>query len=491
MLVEGMRAVAAWTESVESRNPDGGGEIPVRPAAGAAFAQLLTPSSRGDAACAIANSAATAGVRSSGGRDDAAAAPRAGSARIAAQRRAPPPRAPPRRPASARARRSPRAPRRRRRSSASRPRSTPTLSVMPRVEILQRLDARRSDARARGWRWRPSPGSSPACADDAVHDELELADALAARLGAAARQRRLEHEHGAALARDRFDQRRATCRCRLSSSVVHSIVTRGIVGPTFRAAPAPRACATRDARLHVEDAGAVQPAGRDRRRAACARAGRPARRCRSVRAAGSARPSPANSATDVVAAVGRRRARETGPPIAASRAASSAPQRSTAALSVLGDSSATSARRWCRAATSRSARHHASRRSRSSGSRPPRVGSIIRACDIVPLVAGDARSACSPLPARRPQVPQPFPEAGETPHRRPAQTAGGKVEPPQKPGAAPPATAAAPTEATLGMPIYPSARVPRRRTTPAAASATTSSAPTRRSRRSSTTTRTC
>ena len=76
------------------------------------------------------------------------------------------------------------------------------------------------------------------------------------------------------------------------------------------------------------------------------RADRPARRCRSGRAAGLAvrglRRTPPNSAQQVIAAIGRAR-RVTRPPIASSRAASSAPQRSTAALSVVGDSRRTSA----------------------------------------------------------------------------------------------------------------------------------------------------
>jgi hypothetical protein len=46
------------------------------------------------------------------------------------------------------------------------------------------------------------------------------------------------------------------------------------------------------------------------------------------------------------------------------------------------------------------------------------------------------------------QVPQPFPKPAD-----PQKPAAQKVEPPQKPGAATPA----PTEASLGLPIYPSA----------------------------------
>jgi hypothetical protein len=62
------------------------------------------------------------------------------------------------------------------------------------------------------------------------------------------------------------------------------------------------------------------------------------------------------------------------------------------------------------------------------------------------------------------QVPQPFPKPLDP--KAPAQTPGkpeppktpGKIEPPQKPGTAAAAPAGgAPTDATLGMPIYPSA----------------------------------
>jgi hypothetical protein len=54
------------------------------------------------------------------------------------------------------------------------------------------------------------------------------------------------------------------------------------------------------------------------------------------------------------------------------------------------------------------------------------------------------------------QVPQPFPQPADP--SKPAAQAAPKVAPPQKPGAAPaPQSAPAPTAATLGLPIYPSA----------------------------------
>jgi len=57
---------------------------------------------------------------------------------------------------------------------------------------------------------------------------------------------------------------------------------------------------------------------------------------------------------------------------------------------------------------------------------------------------------CRPLYA---QVPLPFPKPAEP--QKPGSPAPGKVEPPQKPGTT--SDGAAPTDAKLGMPIYPSA----------------------------------
>jgi hypothetical protein len=53
-----------------------------------------------------------------------------------------------------------------------------------------------------------------------------------------------------------------------------------------------------------------------------------------------------------------------------------------------------------------------------------------------------------------PQVPVPFPKPGVP--KSPAQPQA-KVEPPQKPRTTPPTPGAAPTDASLGLPIYPSA----------------------------------
>jgi hypothetical protein len=65
-----------------------------------------------------------------------------------------------------------------------------------------------------------------------------------------------------------------------------------------------------------------------------------------------------------------------------------------------------------------------------------------------------ALGVCQPALA---QVPQPFPKP--TDPQKPGVASTAKVEPPQRPGDAAPGIAAtpAPTEASLGLPIYPSA----------------------------------
>lgn len=65
-----------------------------------------------------------------------------------------------------------------------------------------------------------------------------------------------------------------------------------------------------------------------------------------------------------------------------------------------------------------------------------------------------ALGVCRPALA---QVPLPFPKPADT--QKPATQAPAKVEPPQKPGGTTPAAPAVPTptDATLGMPIHPSA----------------------------------
>src|SRR5262249_10298699 len=119
--------------------------------------------------------------------------------------------------------------------------------------------------------------------------------------------------------------------------------------------------------------------------------------------------------------------------MASSRPASSAPQRSTAALSVDGDSMRTSA--------SIVSSSHA--RSARQKSRSRIIGFML-----LPLIGG-----ASP---HHPLSPQPFPRPGPPPAPPPPQPA------PQQPVARPPSSAPAPrgvpTDADLGLPIYPGAQ---------------------------------
>ena len=64
-----------------------------------------------------------------------------------------------------------------------------------------------------------------------------------------------------------------------------------------------------------------------------------------------------------------------------------------------------------------------------------------------------------PLPAQRQPVPRPFPTPGAAPARPAPAPGADAAAQPAADAATPPVTAAdAPTEATLGVPIYPSAR---------------------------------
>jgi hypothetical protein len=68
------------------------------------------------------------------------------------------------------------------------------------------------------------------------------------------------------------------------------------------------------------------------------------------------------------------------------------------------------------------------------------------------LVFGVGLGVCRPVLA---QVPQPFPRPADS--QKAGAQAPPKVEPPQRPTAVAPA-APAPTEATLGLPVFPSAQ---------------------------------
>ena len=120
---------------------------------------------------------------------------------------------------------------------------------------------------------------------DAVHAQLEFADALAARLRAAPGKRRLEHEHRVVGARSGFDRgARGAAADFLVGRPQHRDVRR--MGNPERRERAHRQHGHADARLHVErcqdrEAGASL----DPRGAASARAGPRPRRYRSDRAA--------------------------------------------------------------------------------------------------------------------------------------------------------------------------------------------------------------
>src|SRR5262245_29036577 len=118
--------------------------------------------------------------------------------------------------------------------------------------------------------------------------------------------------------------------------------------------------------------------------------------------------------------------------MAASRFSSSAPQRSTAVLSVDGDSSRTSASTVSI--------------SQSCWPRQKSLRLIIESMLLALVIA---------LAVQQPPVPQPFPRPGTQPSRPAPQS------PPPAPApaaAAPARTDGAPTEAQLGVPIYPGAQ---------------------------------
>ena len=306
---------------------------------------------------------------------------------------------------------------------------------------------------------------------DAVHGELELAAALARGLQRAARQRRLEHEHGAPTAAPPPRSSRATSRCRSLRRSSTASSTGGCGVPVARSA-VDRGERQRDARLHVEDARAVQPVAVAPQRHALERADRPhrievaeqqhrrPRRRRSAARRWSPR-SRCGSTSDVRA--GRRAA---SPP-------ARAPQRSTAALSVLGDSSRTSVSIVCE-----QCRRDALRSSRAGGSCSPVAatfrsgvhGPIIWACCWCTCWSSRMlRADAAAVPEGRAAAKPPPPPA--PPPRRSAAAA----------RAARPAGAGArrrPDRSDARRADLSRRRVRRRPTTPAGASATTCSAPT-------------
>src|SRR3954447_14420050 len=155
------------------------------------------------------------------------------------------------------------------------------------------------------------------------------------------------------------------------------------------------------------------------------------------------------------------------------RAASSAPQRSTAALSVVGDSRRTSV-------SMVSTSHGCSRRQKSrrliiGGMIAPRTHRKEQRSQRTSRRYAGLCALCTWWPILcvlvSAQVPQPFPRPGQPPQPRPAQPAPSQPPPavPPPPAAPPPAVppppavsapapAVAPTAENLGVPIFPGAQ---------------------------------
>ena len=124
------------------------------------------------------------------------------------------------------------------------------------VEILQIVDGR-DLPRQLAHRADALTGIEPGMRRHAARDQLELADALAARLQRAARQRRLEHQHRLAVRRFGFDQRarRGAADLLVRRPQHHRLA---VSRPPARSRARVASVARRDARLHVEHAGPVQ-----------------------------------------------------------------------------------------------------------------------------------------------------------------------------------------------------------------------------------------
>ena len=331
-------------EAVQRRHAERRGEIAVRPAAGRPFAQLA--SEGGGHVRRAREEPATAAVRSIGGRSKPPLTVRRVPGRRRVQRRGTP----------TRRRRPPRASGARTSIVARASSATTFGRRAARHDPDVDADARAADPASRSiaaiWARQLVDGARALCRDRARRGRR--------RRGRSARTRRSpcapsSARRPAATARARA--RRADCRASasivardvplpISSSVVHSIVTGGCGVPVARSAPiggerharCPPSCRRCPARA----------GGRRRGGAACARASRSARRCRSGRAAAPAVPSPANAGAEVVAALRLRQHVDVRAGRRAACSASTAPQRSTAALSVLGDSSRTSVSIVCK-----------------------------------------------------------------------------------------------------------------------------------------------
>src|SRR6185369_7143250 len=136
--------------------------------------------------------------------------------------------------------------------------------------------------------------------------------------------------------------------------------------------------------------------------------------------------------------------RVTRPPIASSRAASAAPHRSTATLSVVGDSIATSDSVVSR--TQSLLARQKSRRFIIVDMILTRTLCVLCSLCVLGFVG---------VEAQQPPTPQPFPRPGPTT----SQPAGrGAQPPPTQPGTPARPAEAVPTEAMLGVPIFPGAQ---------------------------------
>ena len=204
----------------------------------------------------------------------------------------------------------------------------------------------------------PFPGIETGMRRDAMDDELEVSAPLAARLRRAAWQRRFEHEHGIAFASARLDRRARRpapdlligrpqhrdreARRRIASSRSARTASIATPMPAFMS-KMPGPCS--------------RPAS-SRQRHAIELADRPD----GVEVAKKQHmaPAPGNSAR-MWSPRAPPSSRSIVPPIASRRRVNSAPQRSTAALSVLGDSSPTSVSMTSRTQPARAS--HQARRS--------------------------------------------------------------------------------------------------------------------------------
>ena len=311
------------------------------------------------------------------------------------------------------------------------PSMTPTLTRQSASRIVERVD--REDL-TRELVNRAGAGAriGAGVRGHAVRDELELSDALACGLHRAAGQRRFEHEHRARFRARDARSPPATSRCRPPrrwSRAAHASVA---VHRRSRHSDPGRRHADREARLHVEHAGPVQPAVPFLDGHAGDLADRPDGvevSHQQTRAGPCARPLGEHMVRR--RPPDNRRTYGAGHPAAAGPALTA--QASSAARSVLGDSATTSSfvrarRRWL----SRSPADKKFMQSYNSGVIVRRGGTLAAAIgmSVAMTLSGAAQTQQSP------PVPRPFPGTTSAP------------PPPAKPSTPPPGpTSGAPTPA--------------------------------------------